>query len=36
MIQEPVAWSPSVDSDLADVGAVLCHPNQKLDRNIYL
>jgi hypothetical protein len=31
-----VAWSPSSDPELVELGAVLCHPEQKLDRDTYL
>jgi hypothetical protein len=31
-----IAWCPSFDPELVELGAVLCHPEQKLDRNIYL
>lgn len=31
-----VAWCPSSDPELVELGAVLCHPEQKLDRDTYL
>lgn len=31
-----IAWCPSSDPELAEIGAVLCHPDQKLDRDTYL
>jgi hypothetical protein len=31
-----VAWCPSSDPELVELGAVLCHPEQELDWDIYL
>jgi hypothetical protein len=36
LIHNWIAWCPSFDPELVELGAVLCHPEQKLDRNTYL
>jgi len=36
LMQKWVAWSPSSDPELVELGAILCHSEQKLDRDTYL
>lgn len=31
-----IAWAPTSDPQLLQIGSVLVHPNQKLDRGLYL